>query len=211
MPKPWPVFPVACAGFLLLGLTLAACGSMQSTPQQEATWEIMRACDHFPGVWVDRVDADGKYWVKQNNEGNWRLFQQCVAQSRLESSKGQYAKAEPKDAVYRAYFVKSPPPTGLLAQLPPAVTEFKVDQPVIFFLNIYRSGVDRVGRFKWYRPDGTSEAEQVRTLSEGTSATTRVWYTQILPSASVQVPGEWSLEVTIDNQVVGRYPFTVSR
>jgi hypothetical protein len=65
--------------------------------------------------------------------------------------------------------------------------------------------------FKWYRPDGTSEAEQVRTLPDGTSATTRVGYTQILPSASVRVPGEWSLEVTIDSQVVGRYPFTVSR
>jgi len=184
---------------------------MQSTPQQEATWEIMRACDHFPGVWIDRVEADGRYWVKQNNEGNWRLFQQCVAQFRLESSKGHYAKAEPKDVVYQAYFVKSPPPTGSLAQFPPAVTEFKVGQPVTFFLDIYRSGVDRVGRFKWYRPDGTSEAEQVRTLPDGTSATTRVGYTQILPSASVRVPGEWSLEVTIDSQVVGRYPFTVSR
>jgi hypothetical protein len=28
-------------------LMTAACASMQSTPQQEATWAIMRACDHF--------------------------------------------------------------------------------------------------------------------------------------------------------------------
>ena len=70
-------------------LLTVACASMQSTPQQEATWAIMRACDHFPGVWIDRVAPDGRYWVKQNDAGSWRRFQDCVAQQRIETAKAQ--------------------------------------------------------------------------------------------------------------------------
>lgn len=182
---------------------------MQSTPQQEATWDAMRACDHFPGVWIDRVEADGRYWVKQNNYGNWRLFQDCVAKYRAESSKAQYATAQPKDLVFRAYLIRVAP-TGTLQTLPEPVSQFKVDQPVTFFLNLYKSGRTPMGKFKWYKPDGTLAAQQDRVLRDSTATSTRTWFAHVLPSVNVQVPGEWSLELTIDDQIIGRYPFTVT-
>jgi len=210
MSKPWLLHPLLFAAFLLIALFLASCGSMQNTPQQEAGLDAMRACDHFPGVWIDRVEADGRYFVKQNNEGNWRLFQECVAKYRVDASRAQYAKAEPKDVVYRAHFIKAAPPSGLLIQVPSAVTEFKPEQPVTFFLNVYRSGHDYMAKWKWYKPGGILVLQQDSIIREGTGKTTRTWTTQVLPSVNVQDPGEWSLEVSLDNQVVGRYPFLVS-
>jgi len=208
--KAWLGRPVLWASFLLLVLFLASCGSMQSAPQQEATLDAMRACDHFPGVWIDRVEADGRYFVKQNNEGNWRLFQECVAKYRVDASRAQYAKAEPKDLVYRAHFIKASPPTGMLLQTPPAVTEFKPDEPVTFFLNVYRSGRDYMAKWKWYKPGGILVLQQDSVIREGTGKTARTWVTQVLPSAHVRDSGEWTLEVYLDNQVVRRYPFLVS-
>ncbi|MDO8477320.1 MAG: hypothetical protein Q7W02_14210 [Candidatus Rokubacteria bacterium] len=183
---------------------------MQNTPQQDATMDAMRACDHFPGVWIDRVEADGRYWVKQNNDGNYRLFQDCVAKYRADSSKAQYATAQPKDLVVRAYVIKVTPPTGTLQTFPEPVSQFKADQPATFFLNLYKSGRTPMGKFKWYKPDGTLAAQQDRVLRDSTATSTRTWFTQVLPSVNVQVPGEWPLELTIDDQIIARYPFTVT-
>jgi hypothetical protein len=183
---------------------------MQNTPQQEATMDAMRACDHFPGVRIDRVEADGRYWVKQNNEGNWRLFRDCVAKYRADSAKAQYATAQPRDLVFRAYFIEVTPPTGTLQKLPEPVSRFKVDQPATFFLDLFKSGRTLMGKFKWYRPDGTLVAQQDRVLRDAIGASTRSWFAQVVPSVNVQVPGEWSLELTIDDQIIGRYPFTVT-
>jgi len=155
------------------------------------------------------VEADGRYWVKQNNLGNLRLFQDCVAKYQAESSKAQYATAQPKDLVFRAYFIRAAP-TGTLQTLPEPVSQFKVDQPATFFLTLYKSGRTRMGKFKWYKPDGTLAAQQDRVLGDSTATSTRTWFAQVLPSVNVQVPGEWSLELTIDDQTIGRYPFTVT-
>jgi hypothetical protein len=201
------------SGFLVLIPLLAGCGSMGNTPKQESTLAALSACDHFPGVWIDRVESDGRYWVKQNNEGNWRLFQQCVAKQRLDESKGQYASAEPKDIVYAAYFTKIPPPSGFLSKekRPERITNFTVDQPVTFFLEIHKTGKVWMGKFKWYMPDGTLAEQQDRVLREGATTAQRTWFTQTLPSAKVQTPGTWSLELIIAEQSVSRYTFDVSQ
>ena len=60
--------------FFLLG----ACAAIQSTPEQEAVWKAMRACDRFPGVRIDRVEPDGRYWVMHDNPGALREFQACL-------------------------------------------------------------------------------------------------------------------------------------
>lgn len=211
MPKSRPLLPNLCRAPLALVLLLAGCGSMQNTPQQESTLAALSACDHFPGVWIDRVEADGRYWVKQNHPGNWRLFQQCVAQQKLDSSKVQYASAEPKDILYAAYFIKNAPPSGVLTndKRPEKQTNFKLDQPVTFFLDIHKTGKERMGKFKWYMPDGTLAEQQDRILRDASGTTPRTWFTQTLPSVKVQTPGTWSLELIIDEQTVSRYSFDV--
>jgi len=45
---------------------------------------------------------------------------------------------------------------------------------------------------------------------EDANASERMWLVQTLPSGTVRASGQWSLELTIDNQVIGRFHFSVS-
>ena len=78
---------------ILLAIASVGWGSIKNTPEQESTLGALHACDHCPGVWIDRVDASGRYWVKQDDQDNWRRFQECVAAQRLDTSKAQHAQA----------------------------------------------------------------------------------------------------------------------
>ena len=202
--------PAAIGLALVASLATAACGTLRNTTEQEITLQALHACDRYPGVRIDRVEADGRYWVRKSNEEDWRQFQACVAQHRVDASTAQYASAGARDLVRHAYFVRMAPPAGTLTQPPSPVSEFEVDERVTFFLEIHNSGQVHTARFKWYGPDGRVAAQQDRMLRDSTGATTtRTWFTQVLGSAQVTAPGAWSLELAIGDQVVGRYGFTV--
>jgi hypothetical protein len=83
---------------------------------------------------------------------------------------------------------------------------------VVFYLERYKIGSSTNAKFKWYNPAGAIALQNDRTLREAEGGTGGwSWYTERLPSAQVQQPGEWSLEVSFEGDVVGRYPFTVSQ
>ena len=194
---------------VLFLLVVPGCAALSNTAEQETTLSALHACDNFPGVRIARVEPDGRYWVTRTSEDDWRRFQECVTRHRVDASKAQFTTAEPRDLVSRAYFVKVPPPAGSLSSLPPAASEFQVDQPVTFFLNVYKSGRELLVKLKWYGPDGRLVAQQDRVLRDAAGPSTRVWLAQTLPSASVQAVGVWTMELAIEDNVIDRYTFTV--
>lgn len=212
MPKLWPIRRVLYAGFLLLALSLTACaGNMSSTPLQEATWDAGRMCStRYPLIQINQVEPDGRYrWVGRDGwTGSLQQFQACVG---AERSKIVHAKATLKELVRNAYLTKVTPPNVVLTSGPPPTTDFKVDQPVIFYLERHKVGKVIEAKFKWYDPAGGVAFQNDRTLRESeTGSGGWNWYTERLPSAQVQKPGAWALEVSFDDQIVGRYPFTVT-
>jgi len=207
--------PGLCISFLLSVLTLAACSaSMQSTLLQEATWESGRMCStRYPLLQIERVEPDGRYFYRGRDGWTGQLpgFQECVS---TERSKAVYGKVTPKESIRNAYLTQTqvtPPPNTRLTSGPPAAKDFKVDQSVIFYLERYKTGRPVSALFKWYKPDGTVVFQSDRSIRDGEGGSGGwSWYTERLPSTNVQQPGAWSLEVSFDGEVVGRYPFTVS-
>jgi hypothetical protein len=196
---------------VVVAILSVGCASMGNSPQQDATWAAMKPCDHFPGVSIDRVEPNGKYWVKQNNPGNWQRFQECVAQQRIDTSRARFVNSTPKDLIYHAYLIKESPPSGRLKDAPSPVTDFHADSPVSFYYVLWQSGRTLHAKFKWYRPDGTLAGQQDRSLRDSrTPGTTRTWFVQTLPSIQVQQSGTWALEFFIENQLIDRYNFTVT-
>jgi hypothetical protein len=58
---------------LILGaVLLAACASMQNTPQQDYVYEMGRTCETEKGITstkVERVAPDGRYWIRGRGAG----------------------------------------------------------------------------------------------------------------------------------------------
>ena len=211
--KPWSAFPTLCGGVLLLGACSNSVQQSTTTPLQAATWEAGGICStRIPAVKMERVEPDGRYWWRGTTDSNayTRTFQECVG---TERAKIMYGKAEPKELLRKAYLTKaSPASTDTLISGPPAVTNFQVDQPVFLYFELNKSGRATAAKFKWYDPAGTVAYQNERALRDGSGGTGGwTWFTERLPSASVRQPGQWTLEIAFDEQVVGRYPFTVSQ
>ena len=74
---------------------LAGCAGMQSTPRQEYVWEMGRQCEHVNSGWqLDRVDSDGRYYIRGLNVTSSQDFQACM--------NGQFAK-HPYDEWLKAH------------------------------------------------------------------------------------------------------------
>ena len=65
--------------FALCGAHLAGCASMRSTPLQAYVWEMGHNCEHVNSSWqLDRVDAQGRYWIKGVNATSGADFEGCM-------------------------------------------------------------------------------------------------------------------------------------
>ena len=205
-----------------LVLGVAGCAGMtKMTPAQERTWDAFHKCSPYaPTVNLLGIREDGTYRYSYVSEGDNASFKRCMQREQGEALKAQVAfkfdpavgALTPPDAKYlvrQAYLTDAPPPEGKLQGLPPKATSFRSNQPVTFFLGLNRSGQDVQGRFTWYRPSGSVEAQQERRLKDIAGSSEWVWYTQALPAARVREPGTWALEVSINSQVIGRYEFRV--
>jgi len=49
----------------LTALTLWGCATTQKTPQQDYTYAMAQGCSNIPGVKLDRVEPDGRYWYSR--------------------------------------------------------------------------------------------------------------------------------------------------
>ena len=196
----------------VLGLSVG-CAGQSLTPIQERTWAAVKECElYFADVQFDgRVDPDGRWWRRGHAE-RLRAFDECVLERRAALSRQGFATAKPRDLILRAHFIAVAPPAGYLATAPDRITRFKVDTPVTFFLNMDQWERGFQAKFKWYGPDGALVLQQDRVLRGAKdSAQGRVWHTQVLPSAQVQQPGAWAMELYLGDQRIDRYEFTVSR
>ncbi len=58
---------------------LAGCASVESTPIQAYVWEMGHRCEHTNSAWqLDRVDAQGRYWIKGANTTSAQDFEACM-------------------------------------------------------------------------------------------------------------------------------------
>jgi hypothetical protein len=196
----------------VLGLSVG-CAGQSYTPIQELTWTAVKECERsFPEVRFDgRIDPDGRWWRRGHAE-RLKAFDECVMERRAALSRQASGTANPRDLILRARFIAIAPPAGYLATAPEGITQFKIDTPVTFYLNMKQSGRVFQGKFKWYGPDGALVLQQDRVLREPKdSSYERVWHIQVLPSAQVQQLGLWTMELYVDNQRMDRYEFTVIR
>jgi hypothetical protein len=205
---------------LILGI--AGCASpMKMTPAQERTWDAFHKCSPYART-VNLVDVreDGTYRYTYSSEGETAAFKECMKKEQSEALKAQVAfkfdpavgALTPPDAKYlvlHAYLTDAPPREGTPQSLPPKTISFRANQPVTFFLDLNRSWRDVQGKFTWYRPNGSVESQQERTLKDVAGSSDWGWYTQALPAAPVREPGAWVLEASINNQAIGRYEFRV--
>jgi hypothetical protein len=219
-PRTTRAIGVPCAA-LILGL--AGCAATPKlTPAQERTWDAFHKCSPYARtVNLLEVREDGSYRYSYVSEGENASFKECMKKEQGEAMKAQVAfkfdpavgALTPPDAKYlvrHAYLTDAPPLEGKLQGLPPKTTSFRSDQLVTFFLGLNRSGQDVRGTFTWYRPDGTVESQQERTLKNIAGSSDWIWYTQALPAAHARAPGTWAVEASINNQVIGRYEFRVA-
>jgi len=211
-------------GCIQVALILGVAGCAEApkmTPAQERTWDAFHKCSPFARtVNLIEVREDGTYRYTYSSEGENASFKECMKKEQGEALKAQVAfkfdpavgALTPPDAKYlvrHAYLTDAPPPEGKLQGLPPKTTSFRANQSVTFFLGLNRSGQDAHGTFTWYRPNGSVESQQERTLKNVAGSSEWAWYTQVLPAARVREPGTWVLEASINNQVIGRYEFRV--
>lgn len=201
---------------LLAGLLwlCVGCAGQPLTPVQERTWGAVKECEStYPTVQVGRVDQDGRWWRRElDPSGKSGMFDQCVRERRAVLSRASVAAASPKDLIVHAHFIIAAPPAGVLTSTPEAITTFKVDNPVTFFLGMNQSSRVFQAKFKWYAPNGVLVLRQDRVIRDPKDSTQlRVWQTQVLPSAQVQQTGRWGIELYLDDQRIDRYEFTVSR
>lgn len=72
---------------LLFVLPLSACATMSNTLAQDLAWERWHKCNHFGGLYLDRIDATGEIWVKYSDGFKdlepWRA---CLRQAAAEQS-----------------------------------------------------------------------------------------------------------------------------
>ena len=71
---------------VLLVILLAGCATFQDTPRQDYTQALLTGCvSKFPGTWIKRVEADGRWWITYNSPSALQGVQLCMA----EQSKAQ--------------------------------------------------------------------------------------------------------------------------
>jgi hypothetical protein len=194
------------------------------TAAQEATYRAIQKCSSAGmSVQIDDVRQDGTYRAHVRGEPQQHVeFEECVRQERsaawkdrssykFDSSLGAFVPPERRALVLHAYFTTVHPPAGKLTgvTVPPAVSKFRLNEQVVFFLGVQRSGRVMHGRFRWLRPDSSPELEQALTLSDAPGNVTWSWYAQTLPAGRLDAPGTWALEAYFDDEFVGRYEFVV--
>jgi hypothetical protein len=60
---------------------VAGCASMENTPIQDYVWAMGHNCEHTNSSWkLDRVDAQGRYYISGVNATSSQDFQACMQQ-----------------------------------------------------------------------------------------------------------------------------------
>ena len=64
---------------ILTAISLAGCASLKNTPQQDYVWDRLKSCDRFTTIYIDRVESDGRYWVRYvGGTSELGPFQDCM-------------------------------------------------------------------------------------------------------------------------------------
>ncbi len=89
------VFP-ALATFVLL---VAGCSALQNTLAQDFAWERWNKCNHFSGLYLDRIDATGQIWIKYGDGfadlAPWRACLQQAAAEQAQRRPASTAQQRP--------------------------------------------------------------------------------------------------------------------
>src|SRR5713101_6138325 len=122
----------------LLGISSAVaaggCGTGSMTLAQELAWEQWNRCDKFPNVKMDRMEPDGRIWVKYHSAAEFREWNACVTEVRAEQGRRKVA-------------VVLPAATAVPSSTPPVTASFSAGVAPLW----------RVGdewAFRWEQPDG---------------------------------------------------------
>jgi hypothetical protein len=134
--------------FVLSILTVGGCASLQSTPIQEYVWEMGHNCEHTNSSWqLDRVDAQGTYWIRGGNATSSANFQQCMQEQYRLHPYQQWLAANRK----------TPAPSTETKQPEPARRELAAKAPAPLAVSTATLPVWNPGdewQYRWESPQG---------------------------------------------------------
>lgn len=108
-------------GVPLVLLSLAACATTQTTPQQDYTYEMGRKCE-TPTTKLERVDPDGRYWILARGVGastsaEYQRFFACMREQTRAQPFFDWAKADKRDVTRPPVLVGSGSPAVATDQM----------------------------------------------------------------------------------------------
>jgi hypothetical protein len=191
---------------LVAVILLGGCAALKNTPEQDIVWELGKKCEGNIYT-LTEVHPDGSYVVRgAANVIDFRPFFECMHREQG----AWWASAPPNRLVAAAFVTDEPPAAGSPSPDPPkGIPRFERNRPVTFFYVLYKSGRVLQERLRWVRPDGGLEHESSRRLGEGTGTSTRTRHTTSLRADQVRDPGTWRVELFLNEELVGTYPFEV--
>jgi len=83
------------AALATIALLASGCASMGNTLAQDLAWEQWTKCDRFPNVRMDRVESDGRIWVKYYSAAEYRDWSACVNTIRAEQGRRNVGATAP--------------------------------------------------------------------------------------------------------------------
>lgn len=84
---------------------------MQNTPQQDYTYEMARGCSNIPNAQLERVEPDGRYWIKVEPRMQYQFFDCMGAQFKAHPYL-DWLKAQKRDPAQPPVMVGSASPAA---------------------------------------------------------------------------------------------------
>jgi hypothetical protein len=215
------------AGFLFT--TVVPGCAPHLTPAQETTYAAFAYCDGKDGrhdVQLERVQANGNWYIRgyagletmnRCMKDYWRDAR-AVAKASPASADPPLTEASVKELIRFAYLTNEPPSPGtflrgaVFSNIPPQRSEFIAGTSVTFFyaINITRVGRAFDGQIVWLDPNGVAVRTINRPLDQSGVGGAWAWWTDSPPASDVVTLGTWSVELRLNGNLAGRYPFTVT-
>lgn len=207
---------------LSVALMLTAGGAMKNTPAQELAWERWQKCSHIPTVTLKGINPNGQisvFYIDPGRLAEWKACERAasLAQQKaggLAAVQGPPSETEARNLVSYAYFTNAPPTseaylTPVVGESkPPEVKDFSVGTPVTFLYGIRQVGRTLNIETRWSGP-GDARLTFKRVMAQTGRPGLWNWQFQTVEGRQFREPGAWSVDLMIDGQRIGTYPFVV--
>ena len=205
---------------------VAGCALPKNTAAQDLAWERWKQCDRFPTVTLKEIKTNGQTWVWTKYGDDLAKWRECDRAARDEQIKaGKFSavnqppmpEAERASLVKFAYFTGQPPAPGtylrsaIASNMPPRISSIEPGASVTFFYALLQTGRVLDVETRWLTPDGQVFKVDRATIDQNNRPGAWTWRTQHREPGELREPGDWSVDLMVDGQSVGRYTISVKK